>query len=223
MDADGGTVTQITDAPGDDLSPAWSPDGTLIAFSGGGEGNSEIYVVPTTGGEPVNLTNDPGDDFSPAWSPDGTLIAFSSYRGEGLDAEVFLMNADGSDQRAITSNDAMDGAPAWSPDGTRIAFESDRDAPPPESPSPGMIVFTAGISDIYVMNADGSDVVRVTQRADGGGAAHPSWSPDGTYLAYGLGQFGMHGIAIVRPDGADEQILIGPDDAGASSPDWGPA
>ena len=127
-----------------DTSPAWSPDGTRIAFSSNGDGDPEIYVINAQGSGTAQLTNDGATDVHPAWSPDGARIAFASTRdGNG---EIYVINADGSDVERLTSSGDTDVHPAWSPDGTRIAFMSYRD----------------GNWEIVVMNADGSDVERLT-------------------------------------------------------------
>ena len=104
-----------------DGSPAWSPDGTRIAFYSERDGNSEIYVMKADGGAVTRLTNSKADEGYPAWSPDGTRLAFMSRRNGK--AEIFTMNSDGTDQKLLVSmprGDAID--PRWSPDGSRIAF-----------------------------------------------------------------------------------------------------
>jgi TolB protein len=111
----------------DDFSPAWSPNGKLIAYRlnpvRGDE--SDIMVVPATGGTPRNLTRSPGiADWSPAWSPDGRSIAFFSMRAGGRD--IWLMRADGSGRRRLTRDGSLNEYPAWSPDGRTIAFQSTR-------------------------------------------------------------------------------------------------
>jgi dipeptidyl aminopeptidase/acylaminoacyl peptidase len=91
MNADGSGQVNLTNSQADDYSPAWSPDGTKIAFTRyeGGPG-AEIYVMNADGTNQVNLTNDPADDSAPAWSPDGTKIAFT--RLGGADFEIYVMD-----------------------------------------------------------------------------------------------------------------------------------
>ena len=79
-----------------DGQPAWSPDGTRIAFWTNRDGNDEIYAMNANGTGPVNLSNNPFFDVDPAWSPDGTLIAFRSGR-TGND-EVYVMTSGGAGQ-----------------------------------------------------------------------------------------------------------------------------
>ena len=78
MNADGSGVRQLTDNPGLDGSPAWSPGGGLIAFTSERDGDSDIYVMNADGSGVTRLTEHPGDDWGPDWSPDGQLIAFTS-------------------------------------------------------------------------------------------------------------------------------------------------
>ena len=146
-------LTNLTNDPLSDGSPAWSPWGQ-IAFQ---RDASEIYVMWPDDSFLMNVTNHGAIDGDPAWSPDGRL-AFRSSR-DGND-EIYVTDAEGFNVVRLTNNAVFDGGPAWSPDGSQIAFQSSRD----------------GNDEIYVMDADGSNVVRLTNNAvfDGG----PAWSPD---------------------------------------------
>ena len=103
----------ITNSTANDTFPAWSPDGTKIAFQSDRDGNTNIYVMNTDGTGQVSLTNSPANDSSSTWSPDGTKIAFQSDRDGN--SEIYVMNFDGSGQSRLTNNAATDGDPAWSP------------------------------------------------------------------------------------------------------------
>ena len=83
-------------------SPAWSPDGTRIAYDGFRFGNRDIFVMNGDGTGVVRLTADPAHDGNPAWSPDGTQIVFESTRDGNL--ELYVMNADGSNPVRITND-----------------------------------------------------------------------------------------------------------------------
>ena len=117
-------IRRLTDDSASDQSPAWSPDGTRIAFHSYRDGDWDIFLMNADGSNQRRLTNHRASDTFPAWSPDGTQIAFHSQRTGNWD--IFLMNADGSNRRRLTDNSASDEDPAWSPDGTQIAFHHDR-------------------------------------------------------------------------------------------------
>src|SRR5216117_1854859 len=111
MNADGSDPRNLTNNPGGDDTPAWSPDGTRIAFTSARDGNWEIYVMNADGSNATRLTDNGAQ--MPAWSPDGTRIAFTSARDGNW--EIYVMNADGSDPRNLTNNPAADGGAAWRP------------------------------------------------------------------------------------------------------------
>src|SRR5881394_531409 len=147
--------------------PAWSPDGSKIAFAATRNGNWDIYVMNADGSNVTRLTTDPANDVAPDWSRDGKQIVFTSTRGEGW-RDIYVMNVDGTNVKRLTSDPASDNNPVWSPDGSKIAFSSDR--------------VGGGDTEIYVMNADGSGMTRLT--FDPGPNDMPDWSPDGALIAY---------------------------------------
>ena len=93
VDLSGLILQRLTDDPGIDLDPVWSPDGTRIAFSSSRNGNFDIYVVDADGGNLTQLTFCNCVDQVPAWSPDGTRIAFPSDRGGNFDSTSWTLKA----------------------------------------------------------------------------------------------------------------------------------
>jgi Tol biopolymer transport system component len=168
-----------------DFSPGWSPDGDRIAFASyrhclpsgrrpiilsGGDCPSEIYTMYSDGFGIARLTTleasyNLGADF-PAWAPSGDAITFVLWRAApSSNCGIYRANLNGSGAMKVIENaSCTNNRPSWSPDGTRMAFSS------PNNESPG----------IYVANADGSNLVRLTTTRD----AFPSWSPDGTRIAF---------------------------------------
>ena len=140
-----------------DFGPAWSPDGTKIAFVSNRDGaDTELYIMNPDGSSPIRLTDDTLDDNSPAWSPDSQRIAFTKSQGAG----IYIINRDGSN--LVGSIVTFASWPAWSPDGSRLAFVQNDSV----TPFNGR-VFTA--------KTDGTDKLKITNNPDG--ARAPSWAP----------------------------------------------
>lgn len=126
MNADGTGAVNVT-GPGKpagsaarDQRPAWSPDGSRIAFSSDRGGNRDVYAVAPDGGGLTRLTDDPAPDSTPAWSPDGRSIAFA--RGAVPTRTLWVMAADGSGERRMWPGATDESSPVFAPDGRRLAF-----------------------------------------------------------------------------------------------------
>ncbi|MCX5971200.1 MAG: stalk domain-containing protein, partial [Coprothermobacterota bacterium] len=142
MNPDGGDLQRLTNDPGQDICPAFSPDGSRIAFSSNRDGNSEIYTMKRDGTDPKRVTNTPENELAPDWSPDGTKILYVSFSSKTWDASnIFVCNADGSGWKQLTDATGVSERPGYSQDGSKIIFHSNRD----------------GNFEIYTMNADGSN------------------------------------------------------------------
>jgi PKD repeat protein len=157
-----------------------------------------LGLMHPDGSGQLQLTED-GADAEPAWSPDGLQLAFSRS------GDVYVMPAIGGTLLNLTNHPAADTSPAWSPDGGRIAFTSDRDG---------------GLLQLYLMNVDGSNVVRLATAL--GYAGQPAWSPDGSTLAFDcVIDVGNGDICAVSADGSTFRRLT-TDPAWDSAPAWSP-
>lgn len=158
MNLDGTNKKRLT-TNGDNRDPAYSPDGTRIAFVGDRGPDEEIMVMKANGKREVALTRNSRDDGEPEWSPDGTKIVFSSELPSG-DDEIYRMKSNGRKVKRLTNNSDDDKDADFSPDGDQIVFQSDRD----------------GDIDIWTMNLSGGDLFNVTNNAVDDGA--PDWGTD---------------------------------------------
>ena len=202
MRADGSAPTNLTNNPAGDYSPAWSPDGSKIAFMSTRDGSFEIYVMNADGSNVTRLTNNTAIDDFPSWSHSGTKLCFYSDRDSG-NYEIYTMNSDGSGQTRRTNNPAQDLYPKWSPDGKYIAFVSTRDTS----------------YDIHTMLADGTNVVNVTSNP--ASDLFPSWSPDSSKIAFTSNRDGSYEIYTVSAFGGN-QTRITSNAASETNPSWSP-
>jgi hypothetical protein len=120
MPTTGGEPRRLTDGPGDNRAPVYSPDGSRLLFDSTRDGNTEIYVMDADGSHQQRLTDDPAEDWGASWSPDGSRIAFNSFRTGNF--EIYVMDADGGSVRQVTHDGARNTAPSWSPDGRMLSY-----------------------------------------------------------------------------------------------------
>ena len=206
---DGTGVVNLTNTQGDETRPAWSPDGSRLAYTclrqpdGSLKPPQRICVRNADGTGFAVLSNTLTEEFGPAWSRDGSQIAFTAFN-PGFQTFISIMNADGTGRFSFVG---LPGAanPDWHPDGWTLVFElansiwnfnrltgmslrltnATADFRPRYSPDGSKIVFQSardGQPEIYVMNADGSGQTRLTNNPAWDTA--PSWSPDGTKILF---------------------------------------
>jgi Tol biopolymer transport system component len=253
MNPDRTHLMQLTNESGDDVSPLWSPDGRRIAFSSNRDGDANIYVINSDGTAATRVTSSPGDELLGAWSPDGSQIAYTDGldvihvirsdgtedrtvapdtrgvtpyapgifgwfpagdalliafdpSGEGGELDIYRLRLADGRVTALTSTPGDDGTPALSPDGSKIAFESDRNG-----------------GCLYVMDADGANVTRLTSGCSKG--FPKAWAPDGTLIGWAgavRSDFDQPlDIQIIRSDGSGRTRLT--DGNNVIDLAWGPS
>ncbi|NOX62828.1 MAG: TolB family protein [Chloroflexi bacterium] len=205
MNADGSDQRRLLDWPQSyEWGATFSPDGEWIAFTTTRDYNYEIYVMKADGSEePINLTQRDSLESYPNWSPDGRWLAFVSDRDGGwdiwkMDVEACLAarlaGEEGETpaceaQKLTPDNPDDDFFPRWSPDSARIAFESRRQA----------------TRDIYIMDADGGNVTRVTNEP--ARDTTPIWALDGKALIFSAERNYDWNFYLIRPDNGEEVQL----------------
>jgi TolB protein len=251
VDYDGFNPRRVTVNGSLNILPAWSPDGTSLAYVSYRQGSPAIYLARIFEGKSVpNVTGERGDSqaFAPVFSPDGKRLAFASNRAGNMD--VFVADADGSGARRLTTAQGSDTAPCWSPTAQEIAFTSNR----------------AGTPQIWIMDSDGLNVRRLTSvgtyndgcawnpakqyseiaytsRLESGGfdiavvdlatrqvrqitqgrgsCEYPSWAPNGRHLAFSCKRGGRWEITVSDREGRSLQTLS-TGPGNNVQPDWGP-
>jgi tricorn protease len=128
VNRDGGDARRLTNGPGDEAAPAFSPDGAQIAFSKNVGGNVDVYVMPAAGGEMRRLTYHPKPDFVIGWTPDGQSVLFNSSRTSDAFSRLYQIPVAGGFETDLPF--PMGVAASISPDGTRAALAPRR---PPQS------------------------------------------------------------------------------------------
>jgi Tol biopolymer transport system component len=198
VDPDGTNVSQLTNPSAFDVNPAWSPDGSKIAFQRVHPATNlnEIWTMYADGSGQTLITR----GLDPQWSPDGTKLVYRR-QGGGSDGGGVFVN-DGASEVQVAGPGLDD--PQWSPDGNTIAMSS-RDK------------FVS--SDIFKVNADGTGFTRLTNTGD---SAEPSWSPDGSKIAFNKGLGTPFQVWEMNPDGTGQvQLTSGSDDF--EYPAWSPS
>jgi Tol biopolymer transport system component len=234
VNPDGSGLTNLTNTPElNEISPAWSPDGSKIVFLADTtfNGDKNIFVINADGSNRQQYTNNVQAIGTVSWSPNGAKIAFSSLH-EG-DAEIYMMPSNGAYYTRMTDNEAYDSNPLWSPSGEYLLYTYNLDASNYEiftmkydgaditnvtvnagddvaaSWTPdNRITFTSnrdGNQEIYVMNVTGTGVINLTKNlADD---SMSSWSHDGRKVVFVSGRSGRYQLYTMDANGNDQKQL----------------
>ncbi len=178
VDPKSGEATSLLSEPGSQSNAEVSPDGRRVVYENRAPGApSQIFVLESD--ETLRqLTNMKRQASDPTWSPDGSQIAFAGFRRRDgdrrPDSDIFVMNADGSHIRRLAGTPRPDGHPDWSPDGSQIAFHS-RESGEGLPRAGGLI---------WLVSAGTRTLTRLLGSGSPFGAADPTWSPDGRWIAF---------------------------------------
>jgi len=170
----GGDAQRLVTGTGMLMGPHFSPDGSMLAYTGDYEGNLDVYVVPAAGGQPKRLTYHPGPDVAVGWSPDGKSVLFHSHRLSYADSDqLFTIPVDGVFPMPLPLPQAEDGA--FSPDGSHIAYV------PYFQWEPGWKHYRGGqTTPIWIADLSDSSIVKVPR--DGSIDHNPLWVGDKVYF-----------------------------------------
>ncbi|MDR5905890.1 Tol-Pal system beta propeller repeat protein TolB [Franzmannia qiaohouensis] len=199
-DADGRNSQEILSSSEPILSPAWSPDGTKLAYVSFETERPAIYIQDLATSQRVRATSFPGINGAPAWSPDGRRLAMSlSKDGQ---PEIYIMDIAGRSFERMTDSSSIDTEPSWSPDGRSIVFTSDRSGGP----------------QLYQMDVASKQVERLT--FTGNYNARGRYSPDGESLF--LIHRGNNGYQVARQDLGSNRLTTLTDSRADESPSVAP-
>ncbi len=199
-DADGFNEQDVLQSDEPILSPAWSPDGSSLAYVSFESQRPEIYIQHLATARRTRIASFRGLNSAPAWSPDGKFLALVLSKDGSPD--VYTLNTATKRLKRLTSHRAIDTEPVWTPDGRTIIFTSDR----------------SGTPQLYEIDVDGGRPRRIT--FEGRYNAGATLSPDGRYVAMVHGDRGQYRIAQLERETGTLTVLT--DDSLDESPSFAP-
>ena len=247
-DSDGQDAHVALSSPEPIISPAWSPDGTKVAYVSFERQKPIIYIHDLPTGHRIIVSNSKGSNSAPAWSPDGRTLAVAlTLTGN---TQIYLINADGTGLRRISNSNGIDTEPQFSPDGQSIYFTSDRggqpqiykmsvqgevaggpaqrvtfhgnyNTSPRISPDGKLLAYISrigGAFKLYVQDLSTGDATGLTDTVRDDS---PSFAANGQYILYATQVGGRGVLAAVSVDGSTRQILS-VSGGNVTQPSWGP-
>ncbi len=182
-----GSDKPLTSGNSVNTQPAWSHDGTQIAFTSNREGLTKIFVMARDGGNVRRLTRDDRIEVAPSWSPDNKYLAFYSSDKAQSGAELRIVDVESGDVVSVIGNGLDKGPeiPVWSGDSERLAFIG---------------LSENHTNEVWVVNRDGSDARAISTQASSRNKAHPAFSPTSNKVAYIADMKGPMAIIVTDLD-----------------------
>jgi len=246
IDTNGKNLTKLTDGPGHDLYPSWSPDGTRIVYQTYDGEDQELAIVIVSTHEIFQLTNNTCNDWGPVWSVDNWIVFYSDCNSE---RNIYKIRENGTGLTQLTFTSGSNSwFPSWSPDGKKITFSSNRSGKyyiysmnsdgrnavelakgcfSNYSPDGSQILYGVYCDDtdaLWLMNADGSNQHPITKGFE---CRNATWSPDGTKIIFQLsrttkeGPFALYIMSLDKPERSN-WVLLTDFDVNGVSPVWQP-
>jgi TolB protein len=243
-DSDGYNEQNVLEQSEPIMSPAWSPDGSHLAYVSFETGHAVVYVQSLFTGRRTVLADFPGTNSAPAWSPDGKLMAIALTRNDST--QIYLVNPDGSGLRRITFSGTIDTEPNFSPDGQTLLFTSDRGGSPQiysmpvaggpaqrltfgdgnnysphYSPDGKSFVYTNFVGGKFFVATQDFQNAQVEILTQGGWEYSPSFAPNGKLILFASEASGRGILATVSSDGRVQEHMF-TQSGDAREPVWGP-
>ena len=241
-DFDGHELRQLTNSQSISLTPALSPDGRYLAYTGYSSGRTALYIKNLSDGK-LSTIGKSGISIDPGWRNSREVATTLSFEG---DQKIYLIKADGAISRRLTFSKGIDLSPSFSPDGSKMAFVSDRNGlpqifiedlqsgqvnrltfsgryntQPSWSPAGDKIAYTTwesgGEIDIFAIGVDGSGLKQLT--ANSGENESPSWSPDGRMIVFTSNRQSSKKLYIMESTGENQRPLL-PGEGEQTQPCW---
>lgn len=204
---DGTELKRLTKDDSYNTTPAWSPDGSKIAFASNRDSlnsNLDIFVMNADGSDVTALTNSSLSESEPTWSPDGRRIAFTRgydptdvftiNLGSCANSNIYVVDVDGGGETALLPTGMSGTDPSWSPDGRQLAFSAKLDS---------------GLYVIHVKNLETGKITNPTSQL--GHEGEPAWSPDGSKIAFVSGFAWVQTECGIMVGGLGAGSYVGPD------------